>query len=115
MLLDWKGRLDEVYGGFPEAQCKPVIGISANYDEGKSMLEDGVEVIERNDYNFSDVANAICSAVSRFSAMSDSDVEEVRRKASTLSQKALWKNFIVHYLNAYDKALGKAQSRLASE
>ena len=82
---------------------------------GKSMLEDGVEVIERNDYNFSDVANAICSAVSRFSAMSDSEVEEVRRKASTLSQKALWKNFIVHYLNAYDKALGKAQSRLASE
>ena len=82
---------------------------------GKSTLEDGVEVIERNDYNFSDVANAICSAVSRFSAMSDSDVEEVRRKASTISQKALWKNFIVHYLNAYDKALGKAQSRLASE
>ena len=41
MFLDWKGRLDEVYGGFPEAQCKPVIGISANYDEGKSMLAEG--------------------------------------------------------------------------
>ena len=41
MFLDWKGRLDEVYGGFPEAQRKPVIGISANYDDGKSMLAEG--------------------------------------------------------------------------
>ena len=41
MLLDWKGRLDEVYGGFPEAKSQPVIGITANYDDGKGMLAEG--------------------------------------------------------------------------
>ena len=41
MTFDWKGRLENVYGSFPEAQSKPVIGITANYDDGKSMLAEG--------------------------------------------------------------------------
>ena len=41
MEFDWKGRLENVYGSFPEAQSKPVIGITANYDDGKSMLAEG--------------------------------------------------------------------------
>ena len=41
MEFDWKGRLEGVYGAFPEAQSKPVIGITANYDDGKSMLAEG--------------------------------------------------------------------------
>ena len=41
MTFDWKGRLEGVYGAFPEAQSKPVIGITANYDDGKSMLAEG--------------------------------------------------------------------------
>ena len=41
MTFDWKSRLEGVYGAFPEAQSKPVIGITANYDDGKSMLAEG--------------------------------------------------------------------------
>ena len=41
MMFDWKGRLEGVYGAFPEAQSKPVIGITANYNDGNSMLADG--------------------------------------------------------------------------
>ena len=41
MEFDWKCRLEGVYGAFPEAQSKPVIGITANYDDGKSMLAEG--------------------------------------------------------------------------
>ena len=41
MTFDWKGRLENVYGSFPETQSKPVIGITANYDDGKSMLAEG--------------------------------------------------------------------------
>ena len=41
MTFDWKGRLEGVYGAFPEAQSRPVIGITANYNDGNSMLADG--------------------------------------------------------------------------
>ena len=41
MMFDWKGRLEGVYGTFPEAQSRPVIGITANYNDGNSMLADG--------------------------------------------------------------------------
>ena len=41
MMFDWKGRLEGVYGAFPEAQSQPVIGITANYNDGNSMLADG--------------------------------------------------------------------------
>ena len=41
MEFDWKGRLEGVYGAFPEAQSRPVIGITANYNDGNSMLADG--------------------------------------------------------------------------
>ena len=41
MTFDWKDRLENVYGAFPETQSKPVIGITANYDDGKSMLAEG--------------------------------------------------------------------------
>ena len=41
MEFDWKGRLENVYGSFPEAPSRPVIGITANYDDSKSMLAEG--------------------------------------------------------------------------
>lgn len=40
-MFDWKGRLENVYGSFPEAPSRPVIGITANYDDSKSMLAEG--------------------------------------------------------------------------
>ena len=47
MEFDWKGRLEGVYGTFPEAQSRPVIGITANYNDGNSMLADGYYKIGR--------------------------------------------------------------------
>lgn len=41
MSFDWKGRLDNIYASFPEAPSRPVIGITANYDDSKSMLAEG--------------------------------------------------------------------------
>ncbi|MGN1263889.1 MAG: membrane dipeptidase [Prevotella sp.] len=39
--FDWQARLKEVYDGFPEAGCKPVIGITANYGEENCKLAEG--------------------------------------------------------------------------
>ena len=39
--FDWQARLKEVHDTFPEAECKPVIGITANYGEENCKLAEG--------------------------------------------------------------------------
>lgn len=82
---------------------------------GNSTIMDGVEVIRRTDYNYSEVADRIKDTVSDFSLLSDKEVEEVRKKAKKLSDKALWKNFIKYYYEAYDIALKNRDIRVASK
>ncbi len=87
-------------------------GLWANKEFGHyGELEDGVKVIHRTDYNYSEVADAIKDTVARFSAMSADEVEACRAHASELSKKALWSEFIKYYYEAYDIALRKAEER----
>ena len=87
-------------------------GLWANKEFGHyGELKDGVKVIHRTDYNYSEVADAIKDAVADFSAMSKKEVDECRKKADALSKKALWSNFIEYYYEAYDIALTKAEER----
>lgn len=74
-------------------------------------IEDGVEVIHRTDYNYSDVADDLKDAVALFSGLSSSEIEAIRNKAEALSRKALWSEFIKYYYEAYDMALRKADKR----
>lgn len=39
--FDWNKRLTEVYSRFPEADRKPIIGITGNYDNSACMIADG--------------------------------------------------------------------------
>ena len=88
-------------------------GLWANKEFGHyGELKDGVKVIHRTDYNYSEVADAIKDAVAEFSAMSKNEVDECRKKADALSKKALWSNFIEYYYEAYDIALTKAAERM---
>ena len=82
---------------------------------GDSTIMDGVEVIRRTDYNYSEVADRIKETVSSFSNLTDKEVEEVRKKAKKLSDKALWKNFIKYYYEAYDIALKNRDIRVAQK
>ena len=86
-------------------------GVFGHYGE----LEDGVKVIHRTDYNYSEVADAIKDAVAQFSAMPKKEVEACRKKAYALSKKALWSEFIKYYDEAYDIALQKAEARKCSK
>jgi glycogen synthase len=76
-------------------------------------LKDGVKVIHRSDYNYSEVADYIKDTIAEFSALSESEIKNIRKKASDIAEKALWKHFIKYYFQAYDVALRKAQQRLA--
>lgn len=77
-----------------------------------SHLEDGVEVLSRNDYNFDEVANGICRSITEYASYDKKQQDAVRRKAGRLSEKALWKHFITYYYDAYDVAIRKAAERI---
>jgi len=89
-------------------------GLWANKEFGHvGEIEDGVKVIHRTDYNYSEVADAIKDTVALFSAMSQKQIDACRKKADALSKKALWSEFIQYYHEAYDIALRKAEARKA--
>lgn len=77
----------------------------------EGQLKDGVRVIHRTDYNYSEVADAIKDTVAEFSQMTKKQVNDARAAASNLSKKALWSEFIKYYHTAYDIALTKANER----
>ena len=88
-------------------------GLWANTVFGKEgQLEDGMKVIHRTDYNYSEVADAIKDTVAEFSNMTKKQVDTCRKHAEALSKKALWSEFIEYYYQAYDIALRKAQGRI---
>lgn len=87
-------------------------GLWVNKELGHTgEIEDGVKVIHRTDYNYSEVADNIKDTVAAFSAFSPEDVKKSRINAESLSRKALWSNFIKYYEEAYDIALKKAEER----
>jgi glycosyltransferase involved in cell wall biosynthesis len=87
-------------------------GLWANSEFGHyGELEDGVKVIHRTDYNYSEVADIIKDSVAEFSHYTKKQVETARKNAEALSKKALWSEFIKYYEQAYDIALRKAEHR----
>lgn len=88
-------------------------GLWVNSLKGKySELKDGVKVIHRTDYNYSEVADIIKDTVSEFSGLSESVIKTMRKNAADIAEKALWKHFIKYYYEAYDVALRNAHRRL---
>ena len=91
-------------------------GLWANKELGhQGELADGVKVIHRTDYNYSEVADIIKDTVAEFSAMTPQQIDACRRQASALSKKALWSCFIKYYYQAYDVALRRAQERIMNK
>ena len=88
-------------------------GLWANKEIGRyGEITDGVKVIHRTDYNYSEVADIIKDTVADYSNMTKKQVDACRKNASVLSKKALWSEFIKYYYEAYDIALRKAGERM---
>ena len=75
-------------------------------------INDGVEVIHRSDYNYSEVADGIKDTIAAFSTKTPAEIREIRKRAAAVSELALWKHFIKYYYEAYDFALRRAKERL---
>lgn len=88
-------------------------GLWANSEIGHvGEIIDGVKVVHRTDYNYSEVADKIKDTVAEFSNFTAADVKKSRSNADKLSKKALWSNFIKYYYEAYDFALRRADERM---
>lgn len=80
---------------------------------GYSEIIDGVKVIHRTDYNYSEVADTIKDTVAEYSNYNSTQVKKARANAESLSKKALWDKFIKYYFEAYSIALEKADNRIS--
>jgi glycosyltransferase involved in cell wall biosynthesis len=74
-------------------------GISGN------RLTEGVEVIERTDSNYFEVAENIKNSIINYSKLNSREISKTKSSAQALSKKASWTHFIKYYYEAYDKAL----------
>ena len=84
---------------------------AAQLEPGVCKLEDGLEIINRTDYNSDEVIDRIREVVIRYACLGEAEAVKVRRKAANLAAKAEWKHFIHYYMEAYDLALHALKER----
>lgn len=74
-------------------------------------IENGVEVVTRNDSNWQDMITRIADALLRFSKLDKKAVEKARKSAAQIAEQAEWQHFFKYYEEAYKIALKKATAR----
>ena len=79
--------------------------------EGDSWKR-GVEVVERTDTNYFDVAEEIKERIMAYSQLLPEQINSIRNAAQTLSREADWAHFIDYYLRAYTIAFENKQKRI---
>ena len=88
-------------------------GVWAQKQGEKKGMDDGIEVIHRDDYNQTEVAEEIASIIHDFSLKSVEQINMLKQAAASLSDRADWAHFIVYYQEAYRKALHNSYIRLS--
>ena len=88
-------------------------GAWASKMENVSGIDDGVEVIQRDEDNYDEVSEKIASALINLSQKSKKEIDKTRTAALTLADSADWEHFIIHYEEAYCKALHNSIDRLS--
>lgn len=74
-------------------------------------LREGTAVIERNDFNYFEVADAIMEQILTLAEVTEKGRLETRNNCFALARKAEWSKFISYYMQAFDTALEKASKR----
>lgn len=79
--------------------------------DASTLKATGVEVLRRYDDSFIAVSQQLADTIVTLSKMSKKEKTAIDNAASKLAAEAEWKNFIIHYQQAYDIALRRAQER----
>ena len=74
-------------------------------------INEGVAVVNRDDFNYFEVADAITSAILTLTGKDKKEAEEIQKHSFRLAAKAEWSKFIVYYEEAFKIALEHANKR----
>lgn len=77
-----------------------------------SLPLSAVTVVHRSDYNFAEASVEIKDTIKKFVTLPVEEMNAVRKEAATLSRRALWKDFIRYYDEAYDIAFRNKITRI---
>lgn len=83
---------------------------SLKYLSGNNIKE-GVTVIERTDFNYFEVADAIRDTLLSLAEASPKEAAQIQKNCFKLAEEAEWKKFIWYYERAFDVALTRAAKR----
>ncbi len=90
-------------------------GAWASKMEHVNGIDDGVEVVQRDEDNFEEVSEKIAAALIKLSQKNKKEIEQTRNAALKLANSADWEHFIVHYEEAYCIALHNSIERLSAK
>lgn len=74
-------------------------------------ISEGVAVVNRDDFNYFEVADAITSSILALAGKDKKKMAEIRKRSFCLAAKAEWSKFIVYYEEAFRIALEHASKR----
>lgn len=74
-------------------------------------ISEGVAVVNRDDFNYFEVADAITSSILALAGKDKKETAEIRKCSFCLAAKAEWSKFIVYYEEAFRIALEHASKR----
>ena len=77
---------------------------------GNDICE-GVAVINRDDFNYFEVANAITASILTLVSKNEKEIKVIRDRSFDLASKAEWSKFITYYEKAFQIALENANKR----
>lgn len=104
--------LESVAFGIPTVTTNLAgFGLWAEKSVSGKNISDGVAVIDRTDFNYFDVADAITTSILSLVKKSNKEAEEIRKRCFELAKKAEWSKFIVYYQTAFSEALKAAAKR----
>lgn len=86
-------------------------GLWAKKSVSGNNISEGVAVINRNDFNYFEVADAITDSILTLVGKDEKEIDNIRTRSFELASKAEWSKFIVYYEEAFNMALAKAKER----
>ena len=104
--------LESVAFGIPTVTTNLAgFGLWAEKSVSGKNISEGVAVIERTDFNYFDVADAITASILSLVKKDKKEVEEIRKRCFKLAKQAECSKFIVFYQKAFSDALEAATKR----
>lgn len=86
-------------------------GLWAKKEGAGDHIQQGVHVIDRTDYNYYEVADAITHSILSLAKKNKKEITEIGKRCFELASRAEWSSFITYYLQAFDIALKNSQKR----